>query len=299
MKIRNFMASLLPSFGRDQILEDVRITRTEIKEITKPAYDQAVLLFKSWKFKNKDIDVLMAQFARLVKGSGHGNAISRIQGMWATVLQNLEDMEELAKKTLNEEVAAAGLTYQKANIIQFIEATAFVSKFARKFLVYVYVAETAEFPDSGTEMADSMTPAEVEWLNANFVSFCTAVNVVNGNPGQVKKQLSDIPDILVTDDNMDTLSATMGEHRMDPFQMRLIPVWMNPVYHVGMAVAEWQASRYHAARDEKRLLELRKLNLEKLTHGKPDAHVQKEISHVESRLQGLNYKLTKMEQANA
>ena len=163
----------------------------------------------------------------------------------------------------------------------------------------MYVCETAEYPDSGTALNDSLSPAEIEWLNANFLSFCTALNVVSGNPQQVKKQIDNIPDIIITSENATTLPSTMGEARLDPFQMNLITVRMNPIYHIRMFVAEYQADRYKAAKEEVKLLQLRKLNLEKLADGKPEAHIQKEITYMETRIQGLNFKIAKMEKENA
>jgi hypothetical protein len=298
MKITNFLASLLPTFGKETVLEDCRLTRTEIKEFTAPAYDTALNLLKGWKFKAPELQIHIGIFSRTVKGSGNDNMVVTIQKSWKPILENLDSMEDLVTRTYNNEMAGAGFTYLKANILQFVECVSFVSKYARKYLSYIYICETAQYPDSGTALTESLTPAEVEWLNANFVSFCTALNIAAGNHVQVKKQLEDIPDIVVTEENSKTLPSTVGDHKLDPFQMKLIPIWMNPVYHVGMAIAEWQAKRYKAAKEEHTLLQLRKLNLEKQRDGKRDAHLEKEITYIESRAQALNYKLAEMERNN-
>jgi hypothetical protein len=299
MQIKNFLSSLLPTFGKDRVLEDCRITRTEIKEFTQPAYDIAAPALKGYKFKSESVETLFATFSRMVKDAGRENPIVYIQKSWKPILENLDHMEKMVEKTYSEEVAGIGLTYMKANLLQFVEALHFVSKYARKFLLYVYICETAEYEEGGTSVAESLTPSEMEWITANIVAFCTAFNVVSGNPNQVEKKLADIPDVVITEDNVGTLSATMGEHKIDPFQMKLIPVWMNPIYHIGMFVAEWQATRYKAAKEELRLVQLRKLNLEKVSNGKPDAAVQKEIAHLEDRIQDLNYRIHKLEKDNA
>jgi ABC-type phosphate transport system auxiliary subunit len=72
-------------------------------------------------------------------------------------------------------------------------------------------------------------------------------------------------------------------------------VWLNPVYHVGMLVAEWQAARYKAAQEELRTLQLRKLNLEKKLEGKSDAKIEQQISYMQKRVDDLEYKIVKME----
>ena len=81
--------------------------------------------------------------------------------------------------------------------------------------------------------------------------------------------------------------------------MRFIPVWLNPIYHIGMRIAEWQAKRYKSAKEELSLLQLRKLNLERVSAGKPDAKIQSEIKYLEARIQGLNFDIDEMEKKYA
>jgi hypothetical protein len=298
MKFNQFIQSILPSFGKDQVLEDCRLTLAELRDVTVPIYASAEPLFKSWKFKTNKISAQLATFDRMVKTGNRGNYITVVNKSLKDVIDNLEQVEELIKKGYAEEVAGAGLTYFKANLLQFVECCGFVSKYARKYLLYIYIYESANYTSEETTINESMTKAELEWLDANFVNFCTAFNAVAGNPSDVKRQISNVPEIIITSENGLTLGSTIGVDKLDPFNMGLIPLWMNPIYHVGMFVAEWQASRYKAAKEELRLVQLRKLHLEKLVDNKPDAAIEKEISYMETRVQGLNYKIAKMEEGN-
>lgn len=294
MKFEKYIQSLLPTFGKDRVLEDCRVTRTEIKDVTLPLYDTAVPLFKGYKFKSGDVQEQIASFNRLCH-PGSDNIITHIQKALKASLENLDEVEALVEKTYNEEVAGSGLTYLKANLLQFTECLNFVSRYARRYLLWIYVAETAQIPDSETDLSEAMAPAEIEWIKINFIPFCTALNVVSIPTTKVKKALNDIPDIVVTEENVRSLSATMGENKLDPFEVRLIPVWLNPIYHIRMFVAEWQANRYKAALEERKLIELRHLNLKKRQEGKPDARLQKEIAYTEQRLRNINFKISKME----
>lgn len=298
MRILNYLKSLLPTFGKDRVLEDCRLTRTEIKEDTAPAFKSAAELLKGRKFKAPELEKYVGIFGRMVKSSGSDNMVVTIDKAFANILENLDYVEDMITKTYSEEVATNGLTYLKANLLQFVECVGYVSKYARKFLVYIYICETATYEEGGTVITDSLTPAEIEWLDFNFVSFCASLNIACGNPNTVTKQFDNIPDIVVTSENAVTLGATMGEHKIDPFQMKLIPGIQSFPYHIRMAFAEYQADRYKASKEEVKLLQLRKLNLEKLSEGKADAAVQKEIAYMETRIQTLNFKLAKMEKEN-
>jgi hypothetical protein len=295
MKVSKFVAALLPSFTRDDVVEDIRITRMEIKESTMPAYHAAAEIFRAWKWKHEPLRKDLEQFARMNPGQP-GNLFVRLDKAFPAILENLDEVEVLIAKTFNQEIAGSGVTYLKANLLQFVEVAGFVSKYARKFLDYAYVVETGEHEDSvNTYLKDNVTQADLEWLSANFVSFCTAFKIASTPSATLRKAIDAIPDVVVSDDSASTLTATHGESKIDPLQLGFIPLWLNPIYHVRMFIAEWQASRYKASQEEMRLLQLRKLNLERLSQGKPDVALSRQIESLSGRIQTLNYKIMKME----
>jgi hypothetical protein len=296
--MHQLLASLLPNFERETVLEDLRITRSEFKEVIEPAYEGAVQFLKGWDFKSDEVNDLFTSWKRIVKGAGNDNMYVTIHKGIDEIIKNLHEVEELIKKTFSEDIAGTGLTYMKGNLIQFVEYAGFVAKYARRFLMYTYIYETGKYEQGGTSVTESLTPAEKQWIEQNFVNFAMAFKAVSGNPGNVKKGLEEVPDIVATADNAHTLPHTVGEDKLDPLQMRFIPVWLNPIYHIRMRVAEWQTARYHASREELALLQLRLLNLKQTTDGKPDANVQKRIDVLEKRIGDLNYKITKMENDN-
>jgi hypothetical protein len=295
--IRDFLRNLLPTFGRDRIIEDCRLTRAEIEETLKPMYGQAAVFLKNWSFKSDEMQDRIETWKGLVKSNG-GNIIVTIDRGLPLMVQNLNDVEELIKASIGDEVVTAGLTYKKAQLIQFVTNVQFVSRFLVQFLNYVYVCETAKVENSGiTSVRDALAPAEKAFIEDNFISFCTAFEVVTESPGEVKKKLAEVPDIVVTDDNIDTLPQTMGAAKLDPLKQNLIigtgtwSLW----YGVGLLWAEWQAARYKQAKETLKMVQLRKLNLEQVSQGKPNPKVQKEIEYLEQRAKDLQYKITKME----
>lgn len=293
MRIPQFLASLLPTFSKNRIVEDINITTGEITEYTHPAYSIATPDFKNHKFSSERLKPFLGSFERHIKG--RGNFIVNIDSGWKTVLANLEETKRLVEATYNEDVGGAGITYLKANLLQFVELVAFTSKYARKLLIFVYAAETEKYPDSGTVFTDSIKPAEIEWLQSNMQNFGLAWNIVTTDPAEFKKKIKEIPDIVVKQEAADAVSAAIGDRKLDPFSMRLIPVWMNPIYHVRMFVAQWQTERYHEAKAELQLLQLHKLHLQKLKEGKPDAALKQQIEYTENRISKISAKIADME----
>ena len=294
MKLDQYLASLLPAFTKERVLEDCRMTSAELKETAIPLYDTAVKAFKGHKFKNEQVLDMQTVFGRVVKGHGGGLLVG-VQSALEQTLKNLDEIESMVDRVYSEEVAGVGMTYLKANLLQFTEWCSFVSKYSRRLLIYTLILETSEYPDSGPTLSESLEEAEVEWLKGHFVHFCTAVNAVAQPTDKIKSAIANIPDINITKDNYESLKSTMGEAKIDPFSVGLIPIWLNPIYHVRMAVAEWRADRYRGQKEEKKVVELRILNLKRMQENKPDARVQKEIDYSQTRLSKINHSLEMME----
>lgn len=297
MNIEKFVKSLLPTLEMDKVRDDLANSLKMLRTATIPALKQADLAFKAHDFKSEVYKDYWDTYC-----NGEGNP-SRSKNLVAVMLAGCVNMETalVAVETMMDELfvsdsEAIGLTYRKANAIQLIAAGSFVAKYARKALLHVFVAESAEFKDSGVDsISESIPPAELEWLKANMVNFFIILRNLARAGEDLKKRLIAVPDVTVTQSNVSIASAVHGEKNLDPLNMGFIPVMLNPIYHVRMLWVEYLANSYHAAKEELMLIQLRKLNLERLQDGKPDARIQKEIVALEGRISKLNQKIESLE----
>lgn len=294
MKLDHYLNSLLPTFAKERVLEDCRLTLGEIKNETLPMYSTAQKAFKGHKFQDEELVNWNNSFTRMVK-THKGGLLEGVEGALEQVLRNLEEVEKLVDKVYNDEIASAGLTYLKANLLQFTEWASFASKYSRRLLVYILIKETAQYENSGPTLSESMEPAEIEWVQTHFVHFCTALQAVAQPTDKLKTAIANIPDVTITTDNLATLRASQGASKVDPFSVGLIPIAVNPIYHIRMAWAEYKADRYRATKEEKKLVELRILNLKRAQDGKSDAGIQKEIDYSQRRLSRLNASMSEEE----
>lgn len=297
MKPLNYVKSLLGLNDSSSIIEDLRLTEQELQKFAVPLYKGGLQAFPNSKFNHPAVVAYMEVFKKHTHGSKH--FMAAMNESLDIALKNIEVITEIVQKTFNDDVSSIALTYRKASVMQFSECLSFVSKFSRRFLNYIYVAETSLDEVNGSPIEDALNKRELEWLNANFLNFCLALNVVRFDPRKVEGALDDIPDVVITDDNYNTVAANAGTAKLDPFCTGFIPVALNPIYHVRMFIAEWQNKRFVAAKDEREMIQLRKLNLERINAGKPDAGIQKEIKYLEGRIADLNFDIEEMEKKNA
>jgi hypothetical protein len=296
MKIEKYVASLLPAIRKDKVIEDIAAIRKELRDVTIPVYASIAVVFGKWKWQSEEMKAKASAFNRL---AGGGNVVEVIGHGLDKLDGALTVAEEYIMKAYNEETVTSAITYKKAAVLQYVDAISFVVKYARRFANYMLVAESAKFPDSDTNLKTSFAPAEISYIETNFMMFCQALKALAIEPKEVQKRIDETPDIIVKASSAGMMEEIHGASRVDAFGMNFISSKWNPFYHIGKAYAEMQVSGYKAAREELALVQMRKLYLEKLQAKKPDAALAQEIEYSEGRLQSLHANIAKMEAAYA
>lgn len=298
MNFQQYIRSLLPSFGKSRVLDDIRLLKEELDSHTLPPYENAAkVLGRRSRFQARDIQEFAKRFDKEVKTRTRGNFIVVIHETLKNTAQLLDTVEKLADKAYSNDIIAAGMSYYMANLLRYLETVSFVVRYSRKLLLWTYAAESNALENKVEEMGRELTKAEREWMQVHQEGFFRAITLLGKKPQELEQAFSEIPDMTIDPKTEDVVKRTVGLTRIDPLALGLIPIAFNPIYHIRMAVAEWQVSRYKAAQEEKRLLEFRLLRLKELEAGKPgDVKLQEQIEYNTARLEKLNFKLAKMEE---
>ena len=284
---------MLPSFGKDRIIEDIRITRSELAELA-VIYKDAGELMRKTKFTQAVVVAMLEQFKRVV-GTGSDNMIVYIDKNLKLVIDNLTAAENMVVKSLNSTIAASGLTFRQATVIQYVNLIHFVNKYARKLLHYIYVVESSQYEQDPKEALKALSKPDQAWLEENFLAFCNAFKSATFTTDDVASKMDDIPEAVINETTSRTLNNTVGPAKMDPLKLGFAGSWMNPIYFVRMIIAEWQVKRYQVSKEEIAVLRLRRMQLENQRDGKENAKLEKEIAYFESRIQTLSYELAEVE----
>jgi len=292
MKFLNYIRTLLPTFGKDKVLESCELTRNSIAEHTLPAYETAVTLWKGQKFKSTEVLAFSTAYLRKVNSSPK-NLLESVTKALSNGLVVTQLLSDNIKKLYADNEANVSLTFLKTTLLRMVQSAEYANTYSRRLLNYIYVCETQK--EMGISQAQ-LTPAEIKWIENGFDDFCVCINILLMDVKQIEKGLNQLPDAVVTDLTEKTFLGTMGEGKLDPFQMRHLSTKWNPFYLLGMFAAKGQADRYKAAQQELELIQLRKLQLEKLHSKTQDAKLEKEIEYLQDRVSSMNYKLEKMEE---
>lgn len=300
MQILKFFKSLLPSFEKSTLMEDLRIARDEIVSSTLPPYETAVAHFDSTAFADAEVKGFDKELLKAVRTRIRGNSIRVIYEALQLSQDHLTMLESLADDQFSEDIVKQGMSYLKANILQTIQCVAFVSRYSRTLLNWILVCEAYANKTPGARPPEKVLKRpELKYLNEHKQAFFHSLGIMLQSTKDLEKTLKAIPNMIIEEENFDVAKRTVGLTKLDPLEFNLLPMRVNIFYGVGMIVAEWQASRFKAAKEERKLLELRLLQLREEYRESPNAKLQENIEYNQERLDKVKYKLVKLEEKYA
>lgn len=299
MNILKLVQGLLPSFERRRVLEDLHFKADELKETVLPCYKAAAEALGNHTFEDPELKKWAGKFGNDHRSGIKGNHLTVVAETAKRLNDNMSVIEKAVNAVFADDIVAAGLTFRKASLLQFVGYISFFLTYARRLLLWTYIAETAKLDLKSGVLSKELSKGEMDWLLENADSFAKVVRMFSVKANDFEKALANIPDMIIRPDNLDNVSRTIGDDKLDPFRANLIPARLNPIFAIRMRVAEWQVARYEAAKQERRVLEFRLLNLQQQAKGKDDPKVQQAIAYNEARLSRLNYRLKEMEEEYA
>lgn len=290
----DYIKSLLPRLRKDDILEDLRITKGEL-ESSKGMYALASAELTAIKWSYGELVDLTKVFYRNYKSSvGKGkNVTDDIAKALPNVLVNLGFINDQIEKIIGEDVLNADLSAKKAILIRSCEYLAFISKYSYDFLLYA-VSSEAVAKKTATDVP--MSEAKLQFVKNNILQFSTLLTVYSKTPDKFKEDFNNIPDVIVSGDNVSTVASVFSNGALDPYGSVLQKGFIgSPIYHIRLIFAEWQADRYKVCKDKRQMLELRVMQLKLLQEDLNDPSLERQIEYLQGRIDKLDRKLADME----
>lgn len=294
MKILKFLGSLLPSFERSRVSEDVASLREEVVENIIPSAHAAAALTRGKKIQSSFGQNWSALFWAVLKEGPRlkdRNFFDGVEWLFHSIPDKLDVINKLVDEMFAKDVTRDTMTYRKASVIRYLEIVRFCAEYASRGMLRLLAAE-ANIAEGKPEAVDAqLTPAELAWFNNNQAAFFDSLRILQISPSDLQQTIDSIPDVTVVPEKASMIRETVGENNLDPMRLGLLNARHNPIYHIRMMTAEHQVRKYKAKKEEKRLLELRILRLKEAYQSKQDPRLSQQIEYNEGRLQRLNYEL--------
>lgn len=294
MDIAKYLQSIIPAFSRDQVQEDLEDIAKEIDTHVLPIYVTANNELGSGKLLSANASSFEDIFEKNVSFKYKGNHISAIYES----MKNAKELTKLLQRLVDEnfaiDITKAGFDLLRTNIMQLTEILSFTVRYARRHLNYIVLSEMGQYKDLKIE--DYFTAGERDWIKNGRMAFIKGIDIIHKPAGEIETKLKTIPSVLVTPETVDTTHGVFGKDKTDPLDLRFIPIVLNPIYHIRIRIAEWQAAKYQEAKEERSMVELRLLSLKELKSGKDNARLEQQIEYNQERLSKLTAKIGRMEE---
>lgn len=293
MEIKKYLDSILPMFTRQRIFEDIDVVKQSLDENTLPVYKEYAKLMGKENFKSDFANGYQERFDKRFEGKATGNIIGTIAKQLEGISEKLPIISQTVENSFADDITRNAMTILRVNVLQYLESISYTVQYARRLLISIVAYEVNAYNEN---IDVDIIDGELLWLEDNFATFVTCLNVLETTDDKLKDTLKDIPDVAVNPDSVDNVIAMVGKDKADPMQFGFIPVMLNPAYHIGMRIAEWQADRYRKSVDEREMLQYRLLQYKLVEAGKGDAALERKIKITQDRIEKLNYKIAKMEE---
>lgn len=296
MQLDKFVDGFASMFKKSDLNDLLTNLKKTLITDTIPPYQSAVQTIGSLKFTAPRTKAFQEAFDthRSTRGI-HGNYVKVIYTTLETIRDNLPLVEALVEENFNENITKESLTLLRANLLQYIEACSFYTRYARLVLLMTWEEETAQVnPDA--RLGSSFTPASEKFLLDNEKAFSILTEQLGIKRERTEELMRDVPDANVSVDNYDILQRNVGKNRTDPFSQGLISHWLDPFWTFGRWWAEREAIAYKTAEVEREDLQLRLMFYKQTTRDSlGDVNLQKKIQVTEERIQKLTFQMSKME----
>jgi hypothetical protein len=292
MDIVKYLGELMPQVTRSKMRDDISETIGMFEDEVLPVLTTADELFGQRPFLNADNKRFDEVFKREAAKRLDGNCYHYLNKGMKNVMDNLSGIARLVEKS-DDKITKEVITITNLNLLQLIEASDFVARYLLRFLNVSLAREISEVDkkDRGGEIKAPL----VQWLNQNRDVFIRAFNILSIESNGFNRKLNDIPDVVVNESTIAQQVASLGDERVDPLQLGIIPVRLNPWYRIGMVWGEWQAKRVLATRAEHQTVALRLIRLRQ-SADQNDVQINRDIDVMQSRLERLEYQLAEMEE---
>ncbi len=296
MEILKFISQMLPSVGKSDVKKTISNIRKELLDSTIPPYETASVTFSKRKFNSTVLQDFDESFKKAIKLSVRGNFIQAISEILKTAAGNLDVLEISFDNTVNGDILKDDISFYETNMLRYLTAFSFALKYARLLLRWALNEETEVSDPDAQHYNEKLTKADQDYLYAERDHFYKVIDTIGQPKDFLEKVIKELPSMSVNAQNAAIVDSVKGYGTADPFGHGFTATSINPFYIFGRMYAEWQVARYDEAREERKMLEMKLMNLKFVDEGKADARLQQQIDYTADRLNKLNFKISQMEE---
>lgn len=298
-KIKTFLNSIYGSINKSDTELDLEKSVSFLSDII-DAYNLTASSIPDGDFKNPANKAIIKSFYNDVQRtlsksfplSVSQNFLLDMVNILTNVQTNGKEVQYRLRNFKSNVISTTAIGADAAAILRAVPHYYFMTRYAVELLNYLLANEIKELNSTPTEIPKRQEQS----LKDNMMIFAALLGGYGCDEKEFKIKVDAVPETVLTK----AQDVRVDEYEYD-YRIDIVPGLPNgfigsPIYTIRSAIAKWQADRYHAAEDTKRLLSLRLNYYENLkASGQVNAEVEKEISYLQGQISKISAKLERME----
>jgi len=294
MNLLAYLKSLLPSFGRERILDDIARMRADLEESLLPILKSTAQHFHGGKkLTTSYARGVEAAVQAAVPGAKHKDLFDILHSIFNDTKGLLDALEKLVEDGFGKDVEQEAITYRRASVLKFLEVLSFEIDFTSDLTVRIIAAESHAVSKEDDLIDSELTERDKKHFEKNYPTWLAGLKTIDTTPAALKSAVMQVPEVLLSEETDEGIRQQYGAGAIDPLKMNFISPSWNPIYHIRAWNAEQDVHRIQKAREERKLVELRLHDLKARESGGSTATIQHQIELVENRLKGIDYRIAK------
>lgn len=293
-RILDFVKSLVPSIGRDRIVEDLDMTKGSIEQNVIPSWQAFAQYVKGTDGFTSTQGKAFERLVRiLMKSNGNVGAAEQVVIHLEQLPVIAATVIKLVTKGFERDLITDGLTLDKVYVARLTVMLSFLDTAALRVLNFLSVAESGK--DTVKELSKAGSK-DAEDMIEEFLSKLEALTRLK--PNELENFVKQLPDVVVSDTAEQSLAA-MGDNKVDPlgiFKSDRRGFTGSPFHWAGMRMALGQVERYKANQELRKILALRLMDMKARNSGDPDPILQRQIDQTQTRIDQLDEKIRSFEE---
>lgn len=313
--IIDFINSLLGRTRKDDLLQDIKITRDSIShflhicvtpnlsygssykmgdgiEGAKIALHARISKFS--KFHSKQGKQIYSDFYRYFKPTGFSKKSVLFFDICLTlnnILKIINLIEGKIKDIGSPDILTADMTAKRGVLIRTVSHFSMISNYTWDLLDYLLWYENDFLHVDDIELTELNKK-----VTSSITGYAKLLSTYSIEINNFQQLFDSVPDVILNDKTSQSILSVYGDQKLDPFGTNIgSGFYSSPIYRIRLSVAEWQAKRYTIMKEKKKMLELKLMALEIQKEKAEDPKLIKEIEYVENRVRKLEHDLYEME----
>lgn len=297
MKPMDFIRKLLPSFGKKDVRDKLRMSLSKLSDVVSAALEDVAQAIPESAFTSRYGKALMAAFAKFATPrirQQRQPLFDTIERAKTNALKLGELLTDHTAKVFKDSIHVEGITYQTVTVLRLIEIIDFFTDYTSRMLLRLVTAETNGSVFQSAEEGE-LSKAELDYLEGRRDIYFRIVELLYDDPKMIMSKLVSMPDVLVSPDSNGAVPALMGGAG-DPLELGVIPLLSNLFTAAGIRSTNADIERYERAKKERRAIAMRLELLRQRGNGQSDARGQAIIEGYERELVLIRSKIAQMEE---